>query len=271
MLKVSSVTAGIGGKCLLNDITLCVKPGEVLAVIGPNGAGKSTLLKTMCGDIEPERGCVRINDIDLDDWKMDELARVRGVLPQASTLSFPFTAFEVVSMGRSPHRRYSDPERDEAIVRKAMALTDTEHFIARTYTTLSGGERQRVQLARVLAQIWENIDDQPRYLLLDEPTSALDLSHQHGVLAIARRFADLSQAGVMAILHDFNLAALYADRIAVLHSGRLMAYGIPSHVLNADLIMEIFSYPVTVAAHPMQSDCPIVIPHLLQNDRGQPA
>lgn len=265
MLEARKIVVGIGGKRLLDEITLCVKPGEVLAVVGPNGAGKSTLLKTMCGDLKPQHGIITMNGTELDDWPIAELARVRGVLPQNSTLSFPFTVLEVVAMGRCPHRRNGDPAHDEAIVRQAMALTDTERFVDRIYTTLSGGERQRVQLTRVLAQIWEPAGDLPRYLLLDEPTSALDLAHQHSVLAIARRFADRFQAGVLAILHDLNLAALYADRIAVLHSGRLMAFDSPERVLDADLIMEIFGYPVTVAAHPVQTDCPLVIPHLLQN------
>jgi iron complex transport system ATP-binding protein len=171
---------------------------------------------------------------------------------------------EVVMMGRSPHRQSHSHADNIAIVWQALALTDTTHLAERIYTTLSGGERQRVQLARVLAQIWEPCDPLHRYLLLDEPTSALDLAHQHAVLAIARRFADANAAGVLAILHDLSLAALYADRIAVLHQGRLVAAGPPCQVLNSELIRDIFNYPVTVGTHPLYPDRPLTIPHLMR-------
>lgn len=268
MLEARNIDVKIRDKCLLNDVSLCVNPGEVLAVIGPNGAGKSTLLKTLCGDLKPQRGSVAMNGVVLDDWPLSERARVRGVLPQSSTLSFPFTVPEVVAMGRGPRwRENGSADHDRAIVRQAMALTDTDAFRERIYTTLSGGERQRVQLARVLAQIWDPAGNQARYLLLDEPTSALDLAHQHSVLAVARQFADRQGAGVLAILHDLNLAALYADRIALLHRGRLMASDTPERVLNDALIRDIFGYPVTIAAHPLQPDRPLVIPHLKESLR----
>ncbi|GAB4272535.1 MAG: heme ABC transporter ATP-binding protein [Methylomicrobium sp.] len=262
MLEARAIEVVIGGQRLVHDVTLNVKPGEVLAVVGPNGAGKSTLLKTLCGDLTPRCGFVSMNGIPLDDWPLPERACIRGVLPQSSILSFPFTVSEVVAMGRSPHRNKRAVVSNEMIVRQAMRLTDTEALGERVYTTLSGGERQRVQLARVLAQIWEPVGDQPRYLLLDEPTSALDLAHQHSVLAIARQLAVGHGIGVLSILHDLNLAALYADRLAVLHLGRLMAFDSPERVLNADFIRDIFGYPVTVTRHPLQSACPWVVPHL---------
>ncbi|MCQ8116414.1 heme ABC transporter ATP-binding protein [Methylomonas rosea] len=264
MLTATNTSVRIGAKILLNSVSLDLHPGEVLAVIGPNGAGKSTLLRTLSGELSAQSGKLLMNGRPLAAWPSQEAAKMRGVLPQASALAFRFCVMEVVMMGRSPHRQSRSHADNIAIVRQALALTDTTHLAERIYTTLSGGERQRVQLARVLAQIWEPCDPLHRYLLLDEPTSALDLAHQHAVLAIARRFADTSAAGVLAILHDLNLAALYADRIAVLHRGRLITVGTPGQVLNSELIRQIFNYPVTVGTHPLYPDRPLTIPHLMR-------
>ncbi len=263
MLTAQNITVRIGRKTLLDGVSLALHPGEVLAVVGPNGAGKSSLLKTLSGELAPQVGNVLMNGRPLADWDTRQAARMRGVLPQTSALAFRFSVLEVVSMGRSPHRRSHSHADNEKIAGLALKLTDTEHLAERIYTTLSGGERQRVQLARVLAQIWEPCGPLHRYLLLDEPTSALDLAHQHAVLAIAHRFAAANAAGVLAILHDLNLAALYADRIAVLHQGRLIAVGPPSQVLNSELIQRIFDYPVTIGRHPLYPDCPLMIPHIM--------
>ncbi|AMK75229.1 MULTISPECIES: heme ABC transporter ATP-binding protein [Methylomonas] len=262
MLTANNITVRIGAKTLLDGVSLALHPGEVLAVIGPNGAGKSTLLRAMSGELTPFSGTIVMNGRPLPEWQPRQTARMRGVLPQNSALAFRFKVLEVVLMGRSPYRKTHTRDRNETIARQALQLTDTGHLAERIYTTLSGGERQRVQLARVLAQIWEPYGELQCYLLLDEPTSALDLAHQHAVLAIARRFADSQSAGVLAILHDLNLAALYADRIAVLHQGRLMSVGTPNRVLISELIQQIFDYPVTIGRHPLYPDCPLLIPHI---------
>jgi len=185
------------------------------------------------------------------------------VLPQASNLAFGFTAFEVVLMGRSPHFRGSESREDHAIALEAMRLTQIDHLAGRVYTTLSGGERQRVQLARVLAQIWQG--HSPRYLLLDEPTNNLDLAHQHITLRIARQFAACG-VGVLAILHDLNLAAQVAERILVLKAGRMYASGTPSEVLTPQVVEAAFNLPVLVQPHPC-FNCPLVIPLPVVSDR----
>jgi len=264
MLTATNISVRVGAKILLNELSLKLHPGEVVAVVGPNGAGKSTLLRTLSGELIPNSGAVLMNGRPLVDWDARQAARMRGVLPQSSALAFRFSVLEVVLMGRSPHRKTHCHTDNEVIARQALKLTDTEALAERIYTTLSGGERQRVQLARVLAQIWEPCEGQHRYLLLDEPTSALDLGHQHAVLSIARHFADTNAAGVLAILHDLNLAALYADRIAVLHRGQLIAVGTPGQVLNSELIQRIFDYPVMIGSHPLYPNCPLLIPHIKQ-------
>ena len=255
-LTAEGLTVQIGDKSLIQDIALTLTPGEILAVVGPNGAGKSTLLKVLAGEMQPSQGQVCVGNRSIAAWRKRDLARIRAVLPQASMLTFGFLAQEVVLMGRTPHLSGGESREDHAIVADAMHMTRTDHLIDRIYTTLSGGERQRVQLARVLAQIWEG--EAPRYLLLDEPTNNLDLSHQHGTLTIARQFAERG-VGVLTVLHDLNLAAQYADRVLVLKDGQALAEGTPLSVLTPDIIQQTFDLPVMVQPHPCYN-CPLIIP-----------
>lgn len=255
MLAGHDLTYSIGAKALVENISLTVSPGEVVAVVGANGAGKSTLLKLLAGDLQPQQGAVSLNDILLNRWDQRLRAQHRAVLPQNTTLTFGFTVLEVVLIGRSPHVRGFERPADYAIARAALAAAQVDHLAQRIYTTLSGGEQQRVQLARVLAQIWEGTE--ARYLLLDEPTNNLDLTHQHATLEIACDFARRG-VGVLAILHDLNLAAQYADRILMMKAGRSLAFGTPNAILTPQLIHEAFNMPVMVEPHPCLN-CPLII------------
>lgn len=258
MLKARTVSVRVGSKALIEDVSLEMPPGEVVAVVGPNGAGKSTLMKTLCGDLQPSAGEVWMEDRPLSAWAPLERAQVRAVLPQQSTLTFPFTVLEVVLMGRVPHVKSAEGPRDYEIARLSLKMAGMQQFEDRLYPTLSGGEQQRVQLARVLAQVWETPPSGSRYLLLDEPTSNLDLAHQHATLDIARRFAG-EGVGVLTILHDLNLAAQYADRIVILKEARQLASGSPQAVLTPDLIQDAFGMPISVMSHPYLN-CPLVVP-----------
>ena len=255
MLAARNVHVHIGRSRLLTDVSLTVSSGEILAVVGPNGAGKSTLLKVMCGDILPTHGEVTLNRRRLQAWHRRERGRMMAVLPQESTLTFPFTVLEVALMGRTPH----DPggRRDQDIARAALEAAGMSAFEQRIYPTLSGGERQRVHVARVLALVWEESDDGPRYLLLDEPTTNLDLAFQHHTLETVRQFA-VKGAGVLAVLHDLNLAAQFADRIVVLRDGHQLATGCPHAVLTPGIIAEAFAFPAMVLPHPSRA-CPLVV------------
>lgn len=255
-LSAKNISISIGNAKLLDSVSLELKQGEILAVVGPNGAGKSTLLKVLSGEMKPNSGQVTVAGQALSNWRKQDLAKVRAVLPQSSTLSFGFTVQEVVMMGRTPHIRGQETHDDYQIITDAMQLTRISHLADRTYTTLSGGERQRVQLARVLAQIWSG--DEPRYLLLDEPTNNLDLSHQHSILKIARQFANQGVA-VLTILHDLNLAAQFADRVLILKHGRTFAEGTPQQVFTAQTVLDTFDLPVMIQPHPCY-DCPLIIP-----------
>lgn len=249
MLEACNIRVTAGGAPLLDGVSLALAAGEVVAIVGPNGAGKSTLLRALCGDVAPARGEVRLLGRPLRAWPVRALAQLRAVLPQHSTLAFAFTAREVVALGRAPHSGGAAGPRDEAIAAEALGAVDAAHLADCWYTTLSGGEQQRVHLARVLAQIWEPVNEQPRFLLLDEPTSSLDLAHQHHTLATARQWARQG-VGVAVVLHDLNLAAQYADRLVLLHAGRVAAEGSPERVLTPARIAEVFGLSVQVARHP---------------------
>jgi iron complex transport system ATP-binding protein len=257
-IYVDNISVHIGQKALVNGLSLEIQAGEVLAILGPNGAGKSTLLKVICGDIKPTSGIVKMGNKNLFEWSLNERAKMRGILAQDVPLSFTFTVLEVVMMGRSPHLKGRETVHDYEIAYQAMALAQVDHLHKRIYTSLSGGEKQRVQLARVLTQIWEDQSPNPRYLLMDEPTSSLDLTHQHTTLKIARQFAEKG-VGVLAILHDLNLASEYADKVMLMQNGERVAYGNPFDVLTVDNIAHTYHMPTIVTEHPI-SKRPLIVP-----------
>jgi iron complex transport system ATP-binding protein len=247
---LDSVGYRIGGARILDGVTLDVAYGRVLALVGPNGAGKSSLLGILTGDAKPSSGRILLDDAPIGDYRATELARRRSVLLQSNQVSFGYTAYEVVEMGRAPWIGV-DPGDDEAKILESLERADVAHLASRTFSSLSGGERARVSLARVLAQ------DTP-IVMLDEPTAALDLKHQEDVLRIA---ADLAAQGraVVVVLHDLSLAAAYADDIAVLHDGHLAAVGAPGDVLTETTVERVYETSVRVMADP-DTGRPIVLP-----------
>lgn len=232
----------------MRDVTLAVEPGEVVAVLGRNGAGKSTLLRLLARDLRPTTGAVHLNQKSLDAWSAPELARQRAVLPQIESLNFSFSVEQVVALGRFPWIGERSAH-SAALVRDAMQAAKVAQFSCRSYLTLSGGERARVQFARVLAQIADPGALTGRYLLLDEPTARLDLAHQHEILATTRSLTARG-LGVVVVLHDPNLAMLYADRVAVLDGGIIEACGTPDEVLTAVRIGTVFGLAVERVERP---------------------
>jgi len=258
MFEAKSLSFSIRSKPLLEKVSLKITPGQVTAVVGPNGAGKSTLLKLLCGDLSPSNGEVWLNNRPLKQWSALEQAQRRAVLPQHSALSFPFTALEVVLMGRMPHCQGLEGQADYDIARLALAKTESLHLQNRLYPTLSGGEQQRVQLARVLAQIWETSTKAQRYLLLDEPTNNLDLAHQHRTLQLTKSLTQ-EGIGILTILHDLNLAAQYADQVLVLKAGQAVAVGPPAQIFTPQLVFDVFDLTVFVLPHPLYQG-PLIVP-----------
>ncbi|KJV35488.1 heme ABC transporter ATP-binding protein [Luteibacter yeojuensis] len=229
-----------GGRTILSDVSLAARPGTLLVLVGPNGAGKSTLLGALAGRLRPNAGGVSLDGMPLAAWEPRALARRRAMLSQRVDLGFAFTAFEVALLGRSPHA--PDRVRDEAIATAALRAAHAWELRHRRYTALSGGEQQRVQLARVLAQVWGGGSD-GAWLLLDEPEAGLDIAHQHFILRRARACAALGM-GVVAVLHDLNLAARYADEVAVMAHGALLRHGPPQEALETGLLSEIYGIPL---------------------------
>lgn len=262
VFELRQVGVSRGGRSLVDDVSLSVHPGEVLAIMGENGAGKSTLLRLMAGDFAPDRGQVLLDGKPLADWSALAQARRRAVMPQQSSMSFAFTAFEVVLMGRSPHDGGQPGEHDRAIAREAMRRTDALQFAERRYPTLSGGERSRVMLARAIAQVLGDTDSAgdatPRALLLDEPSAALDIAHQHAAFRAVRELAAVEQVAVVAVLHDPNLVASHADRVALISNGRLMAVGCVDETLTEALMTACFSIAMKRLRHPTR-DIPLLV------------
>ncbi|MDP3226601.1 MAG: heme ABC transporter ATP-binding protein [Acidovorax sp.] len=241
-LVCEQLGVGVPGRPLLATVHTQFAPGRVTAILGPNGAGKSTLLSMLSGQRAPRSGSVRLAGKALSAFGALDLARHRAVLPQETAVAFDFTVQEVVEMGRFPHRQR--PSRNEAgIVHAAMAATGVAQLAGRSVNTLSGGERARAHLARALAQIWEPLPDGgARWLLLDEPTAALDLAHQHQALALVRRWAVGQGIGVVAVLHDLNLALRYAHDALLLAPGLsgVQTVGATSDLLTPETIAQVW-------------------------------
>jgi len=259
MLAAYQLTVRSGSATLLSEVSVAVPAGQVVAIVGPNGAGKSTLLRALAGDITPIAGDIVLEDRPLTIWRGLDLARIRAVVLQHGRFDFGFSALEVALLGRAPHAGRVSRTRDIAIAAAALLASDAAHLRSRSYPTLSAGEQQRVQLARALAQVWDVAADAPRYLLLDEPTSALDLAHQHRTLQCLREWA-LRGAGVLVVLHDLNLAAIYADRILVLRGGRPAACGPPAQVLTPGVVEAAFDVRVALVDVP-ELGHPLLVPH----------
>lgn len=251
MYAARDITLRAGPKKILDGASISLTPGKVVAIVGPNGAGKSTLMKVLAGERRYENGEVVLDEMPLRSFDAAALARRRAVLPQSVVVAFPFLASEVVALGLPQHHSRSG---GDSIVGKALETVDMRALREQPYDTLSGGERQRIQLARVLVQLWAQ--DGAGYLLLDEPTSALDLPHQLATLRIARQHA-VDGGGVLAVLHDINLAAMVADEIVAMREGRVIASGPPSGIVTDALIHELYGVTARVRGVP---DGPFLLP-----------
>ena len=242
VLRARGISAEVGGRRVLDDIDLELVAGEMVVLVGPNGAGKSTLLSVLAGDRAPATGAVELDGALLESWPVAERARRRSVLTQSNEVSFPFVVRDVVRMGRAPWRRHPAAARDDDAVADAMVAGEVEPFAERPVTGLSGGERARAAFARSFAQ-------ECAIALLDEPTASLDIRHQHRVLARTRDRVNAGGAAIV-VLHDLGLAASYADRIALLENGRVVAVGPPRDVLDPELLTRVYRHPIDVVDGP---------------------
>lgn len=238
-LSYQHIAVEVAGRPLLHALAGCLHAGQLTAIVGPNGAGKSTLLSVLCGARHPSHGNICLDERPLSAWSAPALARRRAVLAQDNSVAFDYTVAEVVALGRYPHR-FQPSHQENDIVPQALHLAGVSELAQRAIHSLSGGERARAHFARVLAQIWEATDAGSRWLFLDEPTAALDLRHQTELLQRASDWAQQQGVGVVAVVHDLNLALRYADRTLVLHQGHCVADGPPTQVLTPSLLREVW-------------------------------
>jgi iron complex transport system ATP-binding protein len=230
------------GRTLLEVPEIALRGGEVFGLVGPNGAGKSTLVRVLAGELAPDRGEVRYDEVPVARLRPAALARRRAVLPQSTSLGFPLTAEAVVRLGRIPHAGFCPRGEDDRAVALAMSEAGVIPLASRIVQTLSGGEAQRVQLARVLAQL-HGVSVATTALFLDEPTSSLDLAHAQAILHVAARRAR-GGGVVVAVLHDLAAAARWCDRVAIMHEGRIVAAGAPEAVLDEATVSRVWGVPV---------------------------
>lgn len=254
MMEALNITATLGRRKVLQAVSAAAEPGKLTAIAGPNGCGKSTLLRCISGDI-PFSGTVRLNGRDVAGQKPLQLAAIRAVQPQSAAVAFPFTVLEIVRLGLSAGL----PAADSGLPLQALEAVDLAGFAGRFYQDLSGGEKQRVQLARVLVQVWQPVvDGQPRWLILDEPVSALDIGHQFTVMDLVKDYARRG-GGVLAVMHDLNLTAMYADHVVLMQAGRVLADGPPQAVLTAETLSTAYGCRVPASA-PAPAELPYLLP-----------
>lgn len=259
MIKAEEISVSYGTHHVLEQVSFEAKAESLLIVVGPNGAGKSTLMRALTGELSPAAGRVTLHGQKLDEIPSDYLARLRAVLPQSSSLAFPFTVHEIVRFGLTALPALRNSDNVHGIVEAMLDKVDLRGYGGRYFQELSGGEQQRVHLARVLCQVPNPVEDGvARFLMLDEPTSSLDIRHQLLTLNIARQFVE-DGGGVIAILHDLNIAAMFADQIVVIFEGRIVATGSPKQVLTDALMRDVFNINVTVSKIPL-GETPFVLP-----------
>jgi iron complex transport system ATP-binding protein len=256
MLEVHNLYVHYGSRLVLKEISFDLLPGSILAVLGPNGSGKTTLIRALSGIAPLTSGEVRVNGRSLNQLSSVDRARWIAVVPQARNLPPAFSAWETVLLGRTPHLNWLGQvsQKDEAIARQAMVTTQTLELAQRPVGELSGGEQQRLLLARALAQA-------APIMLLDEPTSHLDLQFQIALLDQVRLLARQENLAVLIVLHDLNLAARYADRVALLAQGELRALGPAHEVLTPERLSPVYHLPLEVF-HAGPGRLPYIIPSL---------
>ncbi len=252
--RLDGVSFDVPGRRLLDRLTFDLPGGRVVGLVGHNGSGKSTLLKLLARQETPAEGRIAFAGRDLGRWGSRDFARAVAYLPQTTPAAPGMTVRELVQLGRYPwHGPFGRVgETDRAKVAEALALTGTQDMADRTVDALSGGERQRVWLAMLVAQ-------DARCLLLDEPISALDIAHQIEILALVRRLSHEKGVGVIAVLHEINMAARFCDEILALKGGAVVARGTPAEVVAAEPLRRIYGLDMATIAHPRSGD-PLAFP-----------
>lgn len=244
LLAADNISFSLSGRTLLKEISLSLPQGKLTVMIGPNGAGKSTLMRLLSGYLIPDSGECRLHQRPMSQWQAAELANVRAVMRQHSQLNFPFSVEEVIQMGGYHRPKQQVMQHLDCVI----DIADCQTLRDKPYRALSGGEQQRAQLARALLQLWSETM-QGKILFLDEPTSAFDLYHQQHCLRLMSQLCREKGLSVCCILHDLNLASLYADHLILLAEQRIQAQGSPHQVLSNHSIQRWYKADVTSLPH----------------------
>ncbi len=238
-LKVKEVEFSYASVPVLKDVCIELAESEMLGVVGPNGAGKSTLIRCIDQILVPQKGNILLDNRDIKEMRLMELAKKVGYIPQSTSQIFPATVFDTVLMGRRPHLGWRSSEKDTGKVLEMLQLLNIEEFAMRDINELSGGQQQKVFIARALTQ-------EPDVLLLDEPTSNLDIRHQLEVMDIKKNIVREKELSAIMAIHDLNLASRYADRIIMMNSGEIFSAGDPVSVLTPDNIKRVYGVEAEV-------------------------
>jgi len=253
VLSIDGVNCSYGAVDVLKNVSFNIESGQFLGILGPNGSGKTTLLKSISRVLKPKKGAILIDESDIYQMKTVDVAKQLAVVPQETPMTFDFTTLEVVLMGRNPHmtRFKMESKNDLEIAKKSMQLTRTWEFADRPVTELSGGERQRVIIARALTQ-------EPQILLLDEPTTHLDISNQLEIMDLIKQLCETKKILIVAVFHDFNLAARYCDSIILLKDGKIVALGKSDDTLTSENVKKVFSVDTIVKKHPITDQLHVI-------------
>ncbi|MFL9842905.1 heme ABC transporter ATP-binding protein [Flavobacterium rhizosphaerae] len=255
MLQAQNISYAHRNHAILQDIDVAVVPGELLVIVGPNGAGKSTLLSMLANEHEKSGQAILFKEKIFAAWEAKDLPQHKAKFSQSHNQDIPLLVKDVVMMGRYPYFKAAPAKTDILAAEGAMQQTDIAQLSARDYNSLSGGEKQRVHLARVLAQLDNNV--QGKLVFLDEPLNNLDVLHQHRILHTIKNFTEKGNTAIM-VLHDLNLAAQFADTVMLLKKGRVVAHGEPGVVFTKETISRVYNFPCIVCPNPVNKN-PLII------------
>lgn len=263
MIEAENLCVIRSKKEILKNLNFVAQSGKITVIAGPNGSGKTTLLSAIAEDLTYS-GQITLNGINLQSMKPWHKAFLRGILPQAIKVSFPFLVSEVIQLGIKAGNGFSTQAANREILLDVLDQVDLTGYANRFYQELSGGEQARVQIARVLAQIWHPVyKDQPCWLLLDEPVAALDIDHQLTIMEVARRFAE-NGGGVVLIIHDLNLAARFADDIYLMKKGEICFHGATREIMTSANLSLIYNCSIEVN-HLSETGLPYILPQTIKH------
>lgn len=241
---------------ILKSVNLSAEYGEFLAIVGPNGAGKSTLLSVLANEISSKKkNNVLFKEKEFKNWNLKELAKNKAKFSQHNPSDITLIVKDVVLMGRYPYFNATPNQEDLQAIEDSMKETDILHLKEREYNTLSGGEKQRVHLARVLAQLKNEVKH--KLMFLDEPLNNLDVKHQYKALQTIKEFTNKANTAIV-VLHDLNLAAQFADRILLMKNGEVASHGKPEEVFRQEIISDAYNFPCAICPNPITNN-PMII------------